>query len=80
VGTGKEASFEVIIKGLEGRVVVVVLTALLLVVVVVLLLQGTIFWDITPCSPLNVNRLDGVISQKIVPFITTAVKSSNPTQ
>jgi hypothetical protein len=80
-------------------------------------LKSTIFWDITPCSPLKVNRcfggtyrlhlqdrrirrarnqwqaeryvppkrrltcngLHGVISQKIVLFITTAVSTSNPT-
>jgi hypothetical protein len=89
--------------------------------------KSTIFWDITPCSPLKVNRrsqkhvdsifrvcsachlllcwvsarlilrslrwrrcvpskrllifngLHGVIFQKIVPFITTAVRTSNPT-
>jgi hypothetical protein len=83
--------------------------------------KSTIFWDITPCSPLEVNRLfggtyrlhlqgrrisrarnqskirwqgrryippkrrftfnglHGVISQKIVLFITTAVRTSNPT-
>jgi hypothetical protein len=97
------------------------------------IIKSTIFWDITPCSPLNVNRrfggtyrlhlqgrrisrernqrerrcqepsrlillpwrrrqyvtpkhrlifngLHGVISQKIVLFITTAVRTSNPTK
>jgi hypothetical protein len=84
-------------------------------------LRSTIFWDITPCSPLSVNRrlgrtspllatcvhagfllslffrpwrwrqyvppklltlngLHGVISQKMVLFITTAVKTSDPTR
>jgi hypothetical protein len=89
-------------------------------------IKSTIFWDITPCGPLSVNRcfggtyrlhlqgrknkfskkpawmqvaslpwwwrwyvpskrrlalngLHGVISQKIVLFITTTVRSSNPT-
>jgi hypothetical protein len=77
-------------------------------------LKSTIFWDITPCSLLKVNRrfggtyrlhlqgrkisrarnqsesrwqattltlngLHGVISQKMVLFITTAVRTSNPT-
>jgi hypothetical protein len=28
--------------------------------------KRSIFWDITPCSPLKVNRLHGVISQKIL--------------
>jgi hypothetical protein len=73
--------------------------------------KSTIFWDITPYSPLSVNRrfgekyrphfqwrqniswsrnqsesmwltfngLHGVISQKMVLFITTAVRTSNPT-
>jgi hypothetical protein len=49
--------------------------------------EYTAFWDITPCSPLNVNRrfggtstgLHGVITQNIVPFITTTVRTSNPT-
>jgi hypothetical protein len=39
----------------------------------------TIFWDIPLCSPLTLNGLHGVISQKIVLFITTAVRTSNPT-
>jgi hypothetical protein len=71
-------------------------------------LKNTIFWDITPCSPLKVNRRfggtyrlnlqgrkisrarnqresgwqgeHGVISQKIVLFITTSVRTSNPTE
>jgi hypothetical protein len=77
--------------------------------------KSIIFWDMTPCSPLNVNRrfggtyrlhiqgrkkkfrkkpaskqvarkrrltlnrLHGVISRKMILFITTAVKTSNPT-
>jgi hypothetical protein len=40
---------------------------------------GTIFWYITPCSPLKVNRLHSVIYQKIVLFITIAVRTSNTT-
>jgi hypothetical protein len=72
-------------------------------------MKSTIFWDITPCSSLKVNRLFGgtyrihlqarisqaryqresrltfnrlhaIISQKIVLFITTAVRTSNPTK
>jgi hypothetical protein len=62
----------------------------------------TIFWDITPCSPLNVNRRFGgtyrlqlqgqrislerkqrgsrwQAEQKIVLFITIAVRTSDPT-
>jgi hypothetical protein len=65
-------------------------------------MTSSVFWDITPCSPLKVDRrlgetylihlqgyvppkrrmtfrgLQGVISQKIVLFITTAVSTSNP--
>jgi hypothetical protein len=65
------------------------------------IMKSTIFWDITPCSPLNgqlifrpwrwrryvppkrrltLNGLHGVISEKIVLFITTAVRTSNPTK
>jgi hypothetical protein len=40
------------------------------------ILKSPIFWDITPCSALNV---DGVMSQKTVLFITTATRTSNPT-
>jgi hypothetical protein len=86
-------------------------------------MKSNVFWDITPCSPLSINRrfggtsppagatcfragfllnlffgtwrrrryvppkrqltlngLHGLISQKIVLFITTAVRTSNPTQ
>jgi hypothetical protein len=43
---------------------------------VVMKKKSAIFWDITPCSPL---RNLGVISQKMVLFITTAVRTSNPT-
>jgi hypothetical protein len=32
-------------------------------------MKNTVFWDITPGSLLNVNRLYGVISQKTVTFI-----------
>jgi hypothetical protein len=51
----------------------------------------TVFWDIMPCSPLKVNRcsggtlclpssgLHGIIVQKIILFITTAVRTTNPT-
>jgi hypothetical protein len=77
-------------------------------------MKRSIFWDITPCSPLSVNRrfggtyrfhlqgrknkfskkpvckqvarrrillsgLHGIISQKMVPFITTTVRTSNAT-
>jgi hypothetical protein len=56
-----------------------------------------IFWDMTTCSPLSLNRrfggtyrhhlqgrlklngLHGVISQKMILFKTTSVKTSNPT-
>jgi hypothetical protein len=45
------------------------------------------FWGITPCSPLKVNQrllsVNGrheVISQKIELFVTTAVRTSDPTQ
>jgi hypothetical protein len=37
------------------------------------------FSDKTPYSLLKVNRLHSVISQKIEIFITTAMKTSNPT-
>jgi hypothetical protein len=39
--------------------------------------RSTLFWDITPCSPLKINH--GIISQKMILFITTAVRTSNPT-
>jgi hypothetical protein len=57
-------------------------------------MESIIFRDITPCSPLRINRhfggdmflrnvglngLHGVISQKMVLFITTAVRTPNPT-
>jgi hypothetical protein len=32
-------------------------------------MKSPIFWDVTPCSPLNVNGLHNIISQKIRPFI-----------
>jgi hypothetical protein len=31
-------------------------------------MESTIFWDITPCSPLTLNELHSVISQKMVLF------------
>jgi hypothetical protein len=62
-------------------------------------MKSSVFWDITPCSPLKISRcfggsyrlhppkrqltfngLHGVISQKIERFITTSVRSSNPTE
>jgi hypothetical protein len=58
-------------------------------------MKSTILWDITPCSPLIVNRrfrgtyhlhlflqngLHGVISQKMELFMTTGVRTSNPAQ
>jgi hypothetical protein len=57
-----------------------------------MVVKSCIFWDIMPCSPLKVNqhvtlkhrlafnRLHSIISQKIKLFITTAVKTSNPTK
>jgi hypothetical protein len=78
-------------------------------VLTAVVIKSTIFWGITPCSPLKVNRrfggtyrlhlqsrrtrwkryspkrrmtfngLHGVISQKIVFFITTAERTSDPT-
>jgi hypothetical protein len=68
-----------------------------------IILKSTIFWDITPCSPMRVNRrfgehiawrwrwyvppkswstlnrLHGIISQKMVLFVTTGMRTSNPT-
>jgi hypothetical protein len=41
-------------------------------------LKSIIFWDMTPCSLLQFNRLHGVISQKMILFITTAARTSNP--
>jgi hypothetical protein len=43
----------------------------------ILYLKSTIFWDITPKRRLTLNRLHGVISQKMIPFIITPVKTSN---
>jgi hypothetical protein len=37
-------------------------------------------WYISPKRRLTVNRLHSVVSQKMVLFITTAVRTSNPTQ
>jgi hypothetical protein len=46
-------------------------------------MKSTTFWNITPCSPLKVDRRFGgpyrVISQKTALFITTTVRTSNPT-
>jgi hypothetical protein len=53
-------------------------------------MKSIIFWYMTPCSPLSctrrfggtsatTQRTTGVISQKMILFITTAVKTSNPT-
>jgi hypothetical protein len=44
----------------------------------IVLKNSSVFWGIRPCSPLKVNPqiLHGVISQKIVLFITTAVRTS----
>jgi hypothetical protein len=39
-------------------------------------MKNIIFWDMTP---LKLNGLHGAISQKMILFITTAVKTSNPT-
>jgi hypothetical protein len=36
-------------------------------------------WYVAPKRRLQLNRLHGVISQKMILFITTAVKTSNPT-
>jgi hypothetical protein len=41
-------------------------------------LKCLIFWDVMPCSLLSCNRLHGITSQKMILFITTAVKTSNP--
>jgi hypothetical protein len=41
-------------------------------------LKSIIFWDMTPCSRLLHNGLHGVASQKMILFMTTAVKTSNP--
>jgi hypothetical protein len=42
-------------------------------------MKSSIFWDITPCSPLKANLCFvgpyGVISQKTDNFITTAVRA-----
>jgi hypothetical protein len=40
-------------------------------------MKSTIFWDITPCSPLSVNwrfKLHSIISQKTVLFIKRYVR------
>jgi hypothetical protein len=37
-------------------------------------------WHILPKGPLKLNGLHGIISQKMTLFITTAVKTSNPTR
>jgi hypothetical protein len=42
-------------------------------------MKSIIFWNITPCSPLKVNRIPGVMFQKIVLFITMAVRTKSPT-
>jgi hypothetical protein len=56
------------------------------------ILKTSVFWDITPYSPLNIsqrfrgdtkrlliyNVLHSVISRKTELFITTAVRTSNP--
>jgi hypothetical protein len=43
-------------------------------------MKSIILWDMTPCSLLSFNNeLYGVISQKMILFINTAVKTSNPT-
>jgi hypothetical protein len=42
-------------------------------------LKSSIMWDTAPRSPLNVNRLHGVISQKTEVFITIVMRTKNPT-
>jgi hypothetical protein len=42
--------------------------------------RACIFWDTTPFSPLTLNGLHGIISQKTELFITTAVRTSSPTK
>jgi hypothetical protein len=43
-------------------------------------MKSIIFCDMTPCSRLKLNGLHCVISQKMILFITTAVKTPNLTQ
>jgi hypothetical protein len=45
-------------------------------------MNSTIFWDITACSPLKVKRSlkHGAIYLKIEFYITTAVRTSNPSK
>jgi hypothetical protein len=43
-------------------------------------MESIIFWGMTPCSRLKLNGLHGVISQKMILFITTSVKTSDPTR
>jgi hypothetical protein len=33
-------------------------------VLTAVVMKSSAFWDITPCSPFKVNRLQGVMSQK----------------
>jgi hypothetical protein len=44
------------------------------------MMKSIFFWNMTPCSSLTLNGLHGVISQKKILFITTAVETSNPTR
>jgi hypothetical protein len=47
-------------------------------------MKSAVFWDITPCSPLKANLcfiwLHVVMSQKTEHLITTAARTSVPTQ
>jgi hypothetical protein len=41
-------------------------------------MESSVFWDISRCSPLKVNGLHGIISQKTGLSISTAVRTSDP--
>jgi hypothetical protein len=43
-----------------------------------MVMKSCIFWDITPCSPLEINRLHGVMSQKTERCIITDVRTWDP--
>jgi hypothetical protein len=40
-------------------------------------MKSSTFWDIRPWSPLTINGINGVISQEINLFVTTAVRTTD---
>jgi hypothetical protein len=44
-------------------------------VLTAVVMKSSIFWDISPCIPVH-----GITSQKIELFVTTTVRTSNPTK